>query len=152
MADRLNLRPSAIPTRISELKVLLGGDIILMVQGIALGRELENMERVIQTLASPQAGESIFVTVLRDGVHMVLSATHHCSASDAVHRSSATRLEIDDERQCEEAVQLLTRNLDLPRGHAVDIEKGNPAQRWIVVEEHLKRRLERETLRQNDRD
>ena len=74
MAERLGLRPSAIPMTIGELEILLGGDIILMVQGIAVDPELENMERIIQTLASIPDGESIFVTVLRDGEQMVLSA------------------------------------------------------------------------------
>jgi len=74
LADRLGLRPSVIPARIGELEILLGGDIILMVQGIVVGRELENVERIIQTLASLPDGASIFVTVLRDGQQVVLSA------------------------------------------------------------------------------
>ena len=74
LAERLGLRPSVIPAKIGELEMLLGGDIILMVQGIVIGRELENLDRIIQTLASLPDGESIFVTVLRDGEQMVLSA------------------------------------------------------------------------------
>ena len=60
---------------IGDVEILLGGDIILMVQGIAVDPELENMERIIQTLASIPDGESIFVTVLRDGEQIVLSAS-----------------------------------------------------------------------------
>ena len=74
LAERLNLRPSAIPTTIGEMEILLGGDIIVMVQGIQVGGELENMERIIQTLASLPDGDEIFITVLRDGEQIVLSA------------------------------------------------------------------------------
>ena len=53
---------------------MLGGDIIVMVQGIQVGGELENMERIVQTLASLPDGDEVFVTVLRDGELLVLSA------------------------------------------------------------------------------
>jgi S1-C subfamily serine protease len=74
LAERLGLRPSAIPTKIGEREILLGGDIIVMVQGIQVGGELENMERIIQTVASLPDGDLVFVTVLRDGEQLVLSA------------------------------------------------------------------------------
>ena len=74
LAGQLGLRPSAIPTRIGDLEILLGGDVILMVQGIALGRELQNLDRVIQALADLPDGETVFVTVLRAGERVVLSA------------------------------------------------------------------------------
>jgi len=74
LAERLGLRPSAIPTTIGELEIRLGGDIIVMVQGIQVGGEMENMERIIQTLASLPDGDLVFVTVLRDGELLVLSA------------------------------------------------------------------------------
>ena len=45
-----------------------------MVQGIVVGAELENLERIIQTVASLPDGDEIFVTVLRDGEQLVLSA------------------------------------------------------------------------------
>ena len=73
-AERLDLRPSVIPTTIGELEIVLGGDIIMMVQGIPVGRELENLEQIIQTLAALPDGDEIFVTVLRDGEQVVLSA------------------------------------------------------------------------------
>jgi S1-C subfamily serine protease len=75
LAERVGLRPSVVPTRIGELEILLGGDLILMVQGISVGRELENLERIIQTLADLSDGEEIFVTVLRAGEQVVLSGT-----------------------------------------------------------------------------
>jgi S1-C subfamily serine protease len=74
LAGRLGLRPSSIPTTIGDVEILLGGDVILMVQNIALGRELENLERVIDTLADLPDGEVVFVTVLRAGERVVLSA------------------------------------------------------------------------------
>jgi hypothetical protein len=70
----VGLLPSVIPTKIGELEILLGGDMILMVQGISVGRELENLERIIQTVADLSDGEEIFVTVLRAGEQVVLSA------------------------------------------------------------------------------
>jgi S1-C subfamily serine protease len=73
-ADRLGLRPSVVPARIGEMEILLGGDIILMVQGIGVGPNLENSERILQALASLPAGEEVFVTILRDGEQQVLSA------------------------------------------------------------------------------
>ncbi len=74
LAERLGLRPSAIPTTIGELEILLGGDIILTVQGIQVGAELENVELIVQALATLPDGEELFVTVLRDGEQLVLSA------------------------------------------------------------------------------
>jgi len=74
LAERLGLRPSAIPARIGELEILLGGDIIVMVQGIQVGAELENGELIVQTLASLPDGDEIFLTVLREGELVVLSA------------------------------------------------------------------------------
>jgi hypothetical protein len=38
-----------------------------------VGRELENLERIIQTVADLLDGEEIFVTVLRGGEQVVLS-------------------------------------------------------------------------------
>ena len=74
LAERLGLRSSAIPAKIGEVDILLGGDIILRIQGIAVGGELENMERILEILGSLPDGGSVFVTVLRDGEQMVLSA------------------------------------------------------------------------------
>ncbi len=73
LAERVGLRPSVIPAQIGDVELLLGGDLILMVQGISVGRELENLERIIQTLAELPAGDEIFVTVLRAGEQIVLS-------------------------------------------------------------------------------
>jgi S1-C subfamily serine protease len=74
LAAQMGLRPSVLPITIGDSEILLGGDIILMVQGIAVGPSLENSERIIQTLALLPAGQEIFVTVLRDGEQIVLSA------------------------------------------------------------------------------
>ena len=73
LAERVGLRPGLIPAQIGEVELLLGGDLILMVQGIAVGRELENLERIFQTLADLPDGDEIFVTVLRAGEQVVLS-------------------------------------------------------------------------------
>ena len=74
LAERLGLRPSVIPVKIGEREILLGGDIILMVEGIEVGREFENMAQIIEALAALPDGATIYVTVLRDGEQRVLSA------------------------------------------------------------------------------
>jgi len=73
LAERVGLRPGIIPTKIGELELKLGGDLILMVQGIAVGRDLENIDRIVETLAGLSSGETIFITVLREGEQVVLS-------------------------------------------------------------------------------
>jgi S1-C subfamily serine protease len=62
-----------IPATIMDREMLLGGDIILMVQGISVGTELENLERIVETIAALPNGDTVFVTVLRGGEQVVLS-------------------------------------------------------------------------------
>ena len=77
LAEQVGLRPSVIPTKIGDLDILLGGDVILTVHGIDLGAELENVERIIQVLTALPDGEEIFITVLRAGEKVVLSGPTH---------------------------------------------------------------------------
>ncbi len=62
-----------VPAKIGDLEMLVGGDVILMVQGIPLGAELENIDRIYETIAALPDGETILVTVLRAGEQVVLS-------------------------------------------------------------------------------
>jgi S1-C subfamily serine protease len=73
LAEQVGLRPSVIPATIMDREMLLGGDIILMVQGISVGTELENLERIVETIAALPNGDTVFVTVLRGGEQVVLS-------------------------------------------------------------------------------
>ena len=72
LAERLGLRPSVVPAKIGDLEMLVGGDVIIMVQGIPMGGELENIDRIYQTIGALE-GETILVTVLRAGEQVVLS-------------------------------------------------------------------------------
>ena len=73
LAEQFGLRPSVVPAKIGDLDMLVGGDIIVMVQGIPMGAELENIERIYQTIAALPDGATILVTVLRAGEQVVLS-------------------------------------------------------------------------------
>jgi S1-C subfamily serine protease len=73
MAESLGLRPSTIPISILDREILIGGDIILSVQGIPVGAQLEGMEPIRRAMAALQAGETLTVTVLREGRQMELS-------------------------------------------------------------------------------
>jgi len=77
LAEELGLRPSMIPVKIGDLEMLVGGDIILMVQGISVGEELENLDRIYKTVATLPEGETVFITVLRAGEQLVLSGRLH---------------------------------------------------------------------------
>ena len=72
LADLLGLRPSVVPTTIGNIEVLLGGDVIMKVQGITLGRDLQNLERALDAVTALSDGETVSVTVLRNGVQVVL--------------------------------------------------------------------------------
>ena len=73
MAESLGLRPSTIPISILDREIVIGGDIILSVQGIPVGAQLEGLESILQAMAALQSGESLTVTVLREGRQVKLS-------------------------------------------------------------------------------
>ena len=77
LAEEFGLRPSVIPVKIGDLEMLVGGDVILVVQGISVGEELENLDRIFNALAALPEGETIFITVLRGGEQVVLSGQLH---------------------------------------------------------------------------
>jgi serine protease Do len=73
-AQRLGLRPGNIEATIEGERVLLGGDIILEIEGIQIG-EKDFTERLRQAVARPEAGQMTRVTVLRGGKRLQLHAT-----------------------------------------------------------------------------
>lgn len=77
LAEEMGLRPSVIPMKIGDLELLGGGDIILMVQGISVGKDLANLGAIVTAVSALPDGTQIFVTVLRGGRSMVLSASIH---------------------------------------------------------------------------
>jgi hypothetical protein len=59
---------------ILDQEVLIGGDIILSVQGISVGGNLEGAEPIRRALAELESGGTLTVTVLRGGRQIELSA------------------------------------------------------------------------------
>ena len=72
-ADVLGVQPGAIPTTIAGEDLLLGGDIIIAVQGIPLGAEYENLDRILGALTSVPPGGNLRMTVIRAGERRELS-------------------------------------------------------------------------------
>jgi S1-C subfamily serine protease len=73
VADVLDVRPGTIPATIAGEEILLGGDIIIAVQGIPLGPEFENVGRIRDAVAIVPPGLPVQMTVLRDGKRLELS-------------------------------------------------------------------------------
>lgn len=74
LSESLGLRPSTIPITILEQEMLVGGDIILSVQGIPVGGGLEGLPGIGRAMAALEPGERLTVTVLRAGRQLELSA------------------------------------------------------------------------------
>jgi len=72
-AEALGLRPSTIPVEIAGEAVLLGGDIILAVQGVPFGALLEGWDQIRLMVSNMPAGSALTVTVLRGGDVIELS-------------------------------------------------------------------------------
>lgn len=72
-AERLGLRGGHIPVRIGDQLVLLGGDIVLEVEGVTMG-DPDTRERIRQAVHAKGPGEEIRVRVLREGRVGVLAA------------------------------------------------------------------------------
>ena len=76
-AHRLGLRPGNISATIEGERVLLGGDIILEIDGIQIG-DKEFTEKLRQVVARQGAGQMGTVTVLRGGKRLQLPASAPC--------------------------------------------------------------------------
>ncbi len=68
IAAAFGLRPSTVPIVIAGEEMLIGGDIILAVQGIPFGALLERWDEIRALVGSLPPGSSLTVTVLRGGV------------------------------------------------------------------------------------
>ncbi len=73
MAESLGLRPSTIPAVIASEEMLIGGDIIVEVNGIPVGTNLEGLEPILHSVAGMGAGETVTVRVLREGKQIELT-------------------------------------------------------------------------------
>jgi S1-C subfamily serine protease len=74
MSESLGLQPSTIPVAFAGEEILIGGDIILSVQGIPVGADLEGLESILQAVADLGSGDTLSVTVLRGGRQVELTA------------------------------------------------------------------------------
>jgi S1-C subfamily serine protease len=70
-ASRIGLRPGVIPASVEGKSLLLGGDIILAVQGRPMGEE--SYEALQERMSRLPRGSAITVTVLREGQEVTLS-------------------------------------------------------------------------------
>lgn len=73
-ASRLGLRPGTIPARIGTQEFLLGGDIILSVMDIPLALSDDIYRKIQAQLRCADLGETLSVSVLREGEVLQLSA------------------------------------------------------------------------------
>jgi S1-C subfamily serine protease len=71
----MGLQPGKIPVRIGGVEFLIGGDIILAIQGIAISTDTDKVCDLRQTLLDLPAGGRIEVRVLRDGKIVTLATT-----------------------------------------------------------------------------
>jgi len=74
-AERLAVRPAILPAVIAGQEFKLGGDIILEIQGIPIGANLENADRIRDALVGQPGGTIVRVKVLRAGEVIELVAT-----------------------------------------------------------------------------
>lgn len=74
VSESLGLRPATIPIKIATEEFMIGGDIIISVLGIPVGGSLEGLEAIQAAVGRLSAGETLRVTVLRDGELTELSA------------------------------------------------------------------------------
>jgi S1-C subfamily serine protease len=72
-ADVLGVQPGSIPTTIAGEELLLGGDIIVAVQGIPLGADYENLSRILDAITSVPPGGNLRMTIIRAGERRELS-------------------------------------------------------------------------------
>ncbi len=72
LSGRAGLRGGSIPATIQDQRVLLGGDIILRVQGIPISKA--TMKKIKESINRARLGDTITLTVLREGKILDLTA------------------------------------------------------------------------------
>ncbi len=72
-AERLGLRPGGVRARIAGEELIVGGDVILQVQGVSIA-EKDALPRIRKALDALEPGARLAVVVLRDGRHLELVA------------------------------------------------------------------------------
>jgi serine protease Do len=74
LAESLGLRPSTIKAVIADKEMLIGGDIIMSVQGIPVGGQMEGLDPILEAMTALEPGDTLSVTVLREGSQVELTA------------------------------------------------------------------------------
>jgi serine protease Do len=74
MAHRLGISPGMIPATIGGAKVVLGGDIIVAINGNEVLGTQQGMQQLIRDFRRVQAGDKLTIRVIRRGVEVELSA------------------------------------------------------------------------------
>ena len=74
-AVRLGLRAGTTPVQIGDMRLMLGGDIILEVMGITIRADGSSYRRIRKRLQALKQGETITVRVLRAGRIVELSSS-----------------------------------------------------------------------------
>ena len=74
-AHEMGLEPSMIPVKIGREKILIGGDIVLEVQGVRLSTKVEDVCQIRDTMGGLHQGGSLEIKVLRGGKILTLSTT-----------------------------------------------------------------------------
>lgn len=74
MADRLGISPGLIPAKIGGTEVLLGGDIIVAINGNEVRGTKQGMQQLIRDFRRVQAGDKLVIRVIRRGEEVELSA------------------------------------------------------------------------------
>jgi len=73
-AARMGLRPGTVKAQIGNHNLVLGGDVILEVAGIPIGKEGDTYEKIQNRLSCMDGTELIKITVLRGGRQLQLGA------------------------------------------------------------------------------
>jgi S1-C subfamily serine protease len=72
-AHEMGLEPSMIPVKIGREKILIGGDIVLEVQGIPVSTKIKNVCKIRDTMGGLHQGGSFEIKVLRGGKILTFS-------------------------------------------------------------------------------
>jgi serine protease Do len=75
MADRLGIKPGLLPAKIGGADVLLGGDIILAINGSEILGTQQGMQQLMRDFRRVQPGDKLVIQVMRRGMKVELSAT-----------------------------------------------------------------------------
>jgi serine protease Do len=75
MADRLGIKAGLLPAKIGGEDVLLGGDIIVAINGNEILGTQQGMQQLMRDFRRVQAGDKLIIRVMRRGKEVELSAT-----------------------------------------------------------------------------